>query len=488
MTRDLLKNPLWKAEDLGAPLPDSPHAASVCLPTWADIVGYEEGDESIISKLKTPYPRFALHEKTAELFKYAEDKFAKENEQAFIFPSEKIALECKKYTNSKAVRIKPLGRFDLHAVIFNKELFISIKEYWQHSGNIVSSRCAEAFLENVEPTNATEAKSKTKERIAALTTKKSDDVYLHPSGMSAFYNAFCAVQKFRKGKTIQLGFPYLDLLKIQEKFGEGVHLVKYDDVDDLQKVEKICASEPISAIFCEIPSNPLLKTIDLDELKKIATQYNIPIVIDDTVATWANVNLTNYADIQISSLTKFFSGVGDVVAGSSLIESKSIYYDELKSIYNKDYEDVFFAVDAVILEKNSRDFEVRIGQINKTTSLVCNFLKNHPKIEYIYYPEFIDQDSFNKVKTDGGGFSGLFSIILKDKEKTPEFYDKLAISKGPSLGTNFSLCSPYVLLAHYDELDFAEKLGADRYIIRVSIGLECEKDLIRIFENALNSI
>ena len=47
VTRDLSAKPAWQDKDLGLPLPDSPHACSVCLPTWAAVVGYEEGRDKV---------------------------------------------------------------------------------------------------------------------------------------------------------------------------------------------------------------------------------------------------------------------------------------------------------------------------------------------------------------------------------------------------------------------------------------------------------
>ena len=52
------------------------------------------------------------------------------------------------------------------------------------------------------------------------------------------------------------------------------------------------------------------------------------------------------------------------------------------------------------------------------------------------------------------------------------FYDKIDLSKGPSLGTNFSLACPYTLLAHYHELDFAMTYDVQPNLIRFAIGLE----------------
>lgn len=64
-------------------------------------------------------------------------------------------------------------------------------------------------------------------------------------------------------------------------------------------------------------------------------------------------------------------------------------------------------------------------------------------------------------------------------------YDSLETAKGPSLGTNFTLCSPYTLLAHYGELEWAAQFGVESDLIRVSVGLEETEELVGIFERAL---
>ena len=59
--RDLFEDPLWKATDLGRPIPESLHAISVALPRWQDVVGYEEGRPEVIERLASGYPRFVIH-------------------------------------------------------------------------------------------------------------------------------------------------------------------------------------------------------------------------------------------------------------------------------------------------------------------------------------------------------------------------------------------------------------------------------------------
>ena len=61
MPRDLLTNPPWQADDIGRPIPDSVHAVSMALPRWQDVVGYEEKNPAVLSRLTSGYPRFVIH-------------------------------------------------------------------------------------------------------------------------------------------------------------------------------------------------------------------------------------------------------------------------------------------------------------------------------------------------------------------------------------------------------------------------------------------
>lgn len=80
----------------------------------------------------------------------------------------------------------------------------------------------------------------------------------------------------------------------------------------------------------------------------------------------------------------------------------------------------------------------------------------------------------------------MISVVLKPEYSHEAFYNSLKCSKGPSLGTNFTLASPYTILAHYGELDWAEEYEVSRKLIRVSVGLEEVNDLIGIFADALD--
>jgi cystathionine gamma-synthase len=69
------------------------------------------------------------------------------------------------------------------------------------------------------------------------------------------------------------------------------------------------------ALFTEFPSNPLLRTPDLERIRKLADKYDFCVVVDETIGNFINVNVLPYADVVVSSLTKVFSGDGNVMGG-----------------------------------------------------------------------------------------------------------------------------------------------------------------------------
>src|SRR5512135_3588167 len=66
-SRDVSHDPVWRGEELGRPIPASPHAVSVALPRWQDVVGYEEKKPEVINALTSGYPRFFIHAQVKEL-------------------------------------------------------------------------------------------------------------------------------------------------------------------------------------------------------------------------------------------------------------------------------------------------------------------------------------------------------------------------------------------------------------------------------------
>ena len=493
--RNLLTDPLWQAEDLGKPIPDSTHAVSVALPLWQHVVGYEEEDPAILEQLNCGYPRFFCHPLVMQLFHQAQNRFASKNQNSLVFPSRRVAQQCVNYIKTKTgapASIDDYGLNNLHVVTFAADQLETARQFWRYSGQIVSSRLAQATLEAKEIQTDTLVLDKLKVRIAQWSGQRTDDVFLFGSGMGAIYTVQNMLQEVcGPGKTVQLEFPYVDVLRVQKEFGPGVHFYPIFRDDDITILENLLQQETIAGVYCEIPSNPLMRSVNLAKLSDLLKFSGVPLIVDDTIGTCINIDVSRFADVVTTSLTKYFSGVGDVIAGSMLINNKSRFYARFNEYLMSNYENLFCPCDAEVLEANSRDYPQRVRQINQTAQQIYTYLNGHPQIEKVFYPTAQTAEAYGvalKVKAEEGG-GGLISILLKDAFKTtPSFYDALSVSKGPSLGTNFTLVCPYMLLAHYQELDWAESCGASRYLIRISIGLEAADDLINRLDKAFAAI
>jgi len=147
--RDPFTEPFSREEDLGKALPESDHAVSVCLPRWKHVIGYEEGDPEVVDTFECGYPRFVPHPFVDELFLAAQEEFAKKNEVALVFPSLAAAWRCAEYVKRRSgasCRLESYGWEGLTVVLVVEEYYGAAWKYWQHSGEIVSSRQAEAAL------------------------------------------------------------------------------------------------------------------------------------------------------------------------------------------------------------------------------------------------------------------------------------------------------------------------------------------------------
>lgn len=608
----------WLAA-VGQPVPDTPHAVSVSLPSWKATVGYEEGEDWVMSKMKTGYPRFFIHLTIQELQKEILNKYGKSGEGAMLFPSTQTAKICydflldraKEYTEKdfRILEFAPTAiatkqaletqttLSGLHCVIYPSDCFPIAKQVWQHSGNGISSRrgefCLKAWqdgllelvdaktnqnavgphmnghiaeqsysrgprryqrggsqnviVQNVnlqtpprtpdtQESRASSndytqfieerfgrnlsirlvkgAKLAIRRRIAGCliddadldealqksdctTTRRSnelteEDVYLYPAGMCSIFNThrllIAAAEK--PLRSICFGFPYIDTLKILQKWGPGCQFYgngSEADLDDLES--RLEGGERFLALFTEFPGNPLLISPNLTRIRQLADKYNFAVVVDETVGNFININVLSSADVVVSSLTKVFSGDSNVMGGSMMLNPQGPKYADLKPMQGQVYEDNYWSEDAVFMERNSRDFVHRIERINENTEAIAAKLQESPLVKAVYYPKTSPtRANYDAYRNPNGGYGGLLSVTMKQPEHAVTFFDALEVEKGPSLGTNFTLCCPYVILAHYSELEWASQFGIDPDLVRISVGLEDQKDLIDRIRRALSAV
>lgn len=263
-------------------------------------------------------------------------------------------------------------------------------------------------------------------------------------------------------------------------YGNGTN----DNLDALER--DLESGLVIDALYTEFPGNPLLRSPNLERLCKLSRKHAFVLVVDDTVATSINVALFPYCDIICSSLTKMFSGGCNVMGGSVALNPQSPWYSKLKPAIAENKPEPFFSLDAIVLERNSQTVAERVLKASSNAEMVVDILKSHPAVDQVFYPKgSSSQGLYDKFRRSEGGYGFLVSIRFVTPEAAIAFHDALDVAKGPSLGTNFTLCCAYTLLAHYSELEWAEEYGVFEHLVRISVGVESLDFLRRVVDKAL---
>lgn len=481
---------------LGHALPPSPHAVSVSMPRWGDVVDYERGEPRVLHALEGGYPRFVLNRYVEQLIARVENTHAAPGEKALVFPTHLAATRCAAYVLQQgfAARVQvhsSPSSGEVFATLFPQAALRHAMDVWQHAGTIVSSRRAQAFLEGRAANgDSAGANERLRRRVAELAGVDGANVFLFPTGMAAVAAAHTAVcQRRPDTKTVQAGFPYVDTLKVQEKLGPGaLRMLTLGDAEH-DRLARILQGEPAAGIFTEVPTNPLMQTADLDRLRTLSLTHGTPLVVDDSINCFVSHDFSRHADMVVASLTKYFGGTGDAMAGVLVTNPQGPWHSELQSLIREDHnEDALWADDAARIESCCHDVATRIARVSQTAEALCDFLKGHSSVGEVHYPKFSHPERYVRCRRpDHKGFGGMFSFVLKDTSEhaTAAVFDALPVAKGPSFGTNFTLACPYTILAHYHELPWAATCGLPARLIRVSVGLEDSAALIERFSAAL---
>lgn len=482
--KDLLCDVPWRAEDLGKPMPDSQHAVSVALPRWQDVVGYEEKWPEVVSRLRGGYPRFVIHRLVQELAR----RIGAER-PCLPFPSEEVARLCAQFVlrqSGASAEILPYG--EIWGVVTEPGGADALKAFWQHTGLIVSTRRAQAELtgEGMGDEPSPSPYHSLRRQLAALYDCREEDVFLYPSGMAAQFAALRAVLARTPGlPTVQIGFPYVDTFKLQEKFGAGATLL-HDLGQAPRDLERLLGQGGVAGCFSEIPGNPLLGSADLRQITPLLRAHRVPLIADDVVATPVNVDLRGHADLIATSLTKYFVGSGDAMGGALICNPQSPLYGELKPQVAAQHQELLWWEDAVVLERSMPSFTERMRRHNANGLFIAQRLRSHPAVQQVWFPKWEHSEAYEAVRRPDGGWGSLVTFLPKNAETAaPRIYDALEFCKGPSLGTDFTLACPFTLLAHYTELEWAEACGVPRNLIRISVGLEDPEELWLRLDRAL---
>ncbi len=239
-------------------------------------------------------------------------------------------------------------------------------------------------------------------------------------------------------------------------------------------------------IFLESPGSLTLELQDVPLIAQIAKRHNIITMIDDTWSAGVYMKpLELGIDISIQALTKYQSGHSDVLAGSITTNRK----DLLNKIKAKhlNFGVGTSAEDSWLTLRGLRTMGVRLKHQDNAARKIAKYLENHSKVKRVIHPALESSEDYKIFNRDFTGAGGLFSFVLKSEEesKINEFLESFRIfSMGFSWGGYESLvinCTPQIART-------AVKWNETGALIRLSIGLEDENDLLEDLEQALNYI
>ncbi|ETI28032.1 hypothetical protein G647_00481 [Cladophialophora carrionii CBS 160.54] len=344
------------------------------------------------------------------------------------------------------------------------------------------------------------------------------DVYLFPTGMAAIYWTHRIVLSQFDGPSALFGFSFHSTIHVLQDFGPGVEFFGLGDESDLLKLEGHLASRheqsaanptasgssQVQAIWAEFPTNPLLRVADLRRLRDLATRYSTLLIVDDTIGSFANVDVLAVADIVVTSLTKSFSGFADVMAGSAVLSPLSRHYAALKTLFDTTYRADpgvgLYVRDAAQLALNSRTYLSRTSILNANAEAVVNFLAVKAEdplssVKAVFYPTTSEEmvqnyAPFLRVPTPEfprPGYGCLFSVEFQDLPSVIAFYDNLHVHMGPHLGAHRTIALPYTIGVYGGELEWVGGYNLRVTQVRVSVGLEEKEELVQTFRLAVDA-
>ncbi|MDQ8003943.1 MAG: cystathionine gamma-synthase [Pedobacter sp.] len=280
------------------------------------------------------------------------------------------------------------------------------------------------------------------------------------------------------------GGSYRIFTKIYQNYGIKFHFL------DLSKPENITPyiNEKTKLVWIETPTNPTMRIIDIEGVAKITKANNILLTVDNTFASPYLQNPIDLgADVVMHSVTKYIGGHSDVVMGALLTNDEKLYKD-LFFVYNA-CGATPGPQDAFLVLRGIKTLHLRMKAHCENGEKVAHFLRNHPKIDKIYWPGFEDHPNHDVAKKQMRGFGGMVSVTLKDADLKETF--RIAsrfkvFSLAESLGGVESLVNHPVSMTHGSiPKEEREKVGVTDNLLRFSVGVEDIDDLLADLEQAL---
>ena len=280
------------------------------------------------------------------------------------------------------------------------------------------------------------------------------------------------------------GGSYRLFRQVFEKYGITFHFIGMQSVDAI--AEKV--NDNTKLIWVETPTNPMMNVIDIKSIAELAREKGLLLAVDNTFATpYLQRPLDLGADIVMHSATKYLGGHSDIVVGALIVKDKELA-DKLYFIQNASGA-VCGPMDSFLTLRGIKTLHVRMQRHCENGEAIANYLKNHPKIDKVYWPGFEDHPNHHIAKSQMDNFGGMISFIPKGSsfKNAVNIVERLKVfTLAESLGGVESLAGHPASMTHASiPKEEREKSGVVDSLIRLSVGIEDVDDLIADLAQAI---
>uniref|UniRef100_W5MV64 Cystathionine gamma-lyase n=1 Tax=Lepisosteus oculatus TaxID=7918 RepID=W5MV64_LEPOC len=275
--------------------------------------------------------------------------------------------------------------------------------------------------------------------------------------------------------------------KIASKLGLEVTFVDFTEPEAL----KAAIKPNTKLVWVETPTNPTLKVVDIKGCGDIVHKYNkdIIVVVDNTfMSAYFQRPLALGADICMYSATKYMNGHSDVVMGLVSVNRDDLY-EQLKYLQNA-IGAVPSPFDCYLCNRGLKTLPLRMKQHFSNALAVARFLEADPRVTKVIFPGLPSHPQYELVKRQCTGCPGMISFYINGQlQHASAFLNNLKLfTLAESLGGYESLAEHPAIMTHASVPENErEVLGISDTLIRLSVGLEDEDDIIKDLNQALNA-
>jgi cystathionine gamma-lyase/cystathionine beta-lyase len=281
------------------------------------------------------------------------------------------------------------------------------------------------------------------------------------------------------------GGTYRMFTKVFANFGIKFHFIDLYDANNINNY----INDKTKLIWVETPTNPTMQIVDIAACAAISKKHNLMLAVDNTFASpYLQNPLDLGADIVMHSVTKYLGGHSDVVMGA-LITNDDKIHEQLAFIHNS-CGATPGPQDAFLVLRGLKTLHLRMKAHCENGREIAHFLRNHPKIEKVYWPGFTDHPNHEIAKKQMRDFGGMISIVLKDADLQETFRiasNFKVFTLAESLGGVESLINHPATMTHASiPKEEREKAGVVDSLLRLSVGVEDLTDLMDDLKRALS--